>query len=147
MTPDLQQLIDIWTEANVPDDLQRYLGLTCSITSIKNFLDYVVREDFQTEWKDIVMSVFPVTTEFTMEAQRMYVSKLRGSYRIALEMEDQIAEKKSKKEKDKDETDMEKPLSKDDVKELKKSWRAVHDWDPSKYMIAHPRSGTGPSES
>ena len=109
LTPDMQELIDIWSEADVPDPVMKYLGLTCCIGCVKTFLDYVIRKGMEAEWKEIVVSAFPVSVDFPMEAQTLYVSKLRGPYRVALEMEDQVAEKKNKKAKDEQETDMEKP--------------------------------------
>ena len=120
LTPEMQELIDIWTEAGVPDPLMKYLGLTCSIVDVKTFLDYIIRKDMEAEWKEIVDDTFPVSADFPRERQRLYVSKLRGSYRVALELEDQVAEKKAKKTKEEEETDMEKPLSSEGVRVLKK---------------------------
>ena len=59
LTPDMSEFIDIWTEAGVPDPLMKYLGLTCSIGCVKTFLDYVIREDMEAEWKEVVATAFP----------------------------------------------------------------------------------------
>ena len=99
LTPEMQEVIQLWTAAQVPDPLMRYLGLTCGLDSVSTFLDYVARKDSDNEWCEIVQDAFPVTADFTAEMRRLYVAKVRGAYRVALEMEGQQAENKTSEPK------------------------------------------------
>ena len=138
LTAEMQEVIQLWTDAQVPDPMMRYLGLTCGLDSVSTFLDYVARKDSDAEWRDIVQDAFPVTPEFTAEQRRLYVAKVRGAYRVALEMEGQQAANKTARAKDAAETDLEKAMSAEDVAKLKKAWDNLHTWSPTLYMKPHP---------
>ena len=73
----------------MPEVVQTYPRGACSINTTSLFLDYVVRADMETEWKEIINTAFPVNAEtgITAETQRLYVSKLRGAYRIARDID------------------------------------------------------------
>ena len=103
-------LTGIFFSAGVPPHLQNYLTDTVGISTVHDFLDYVVRKDMETEWKEIIVEAFPVDdqSQVTTISQRLLVTKVRGAYRIAIELEGQLAEKKAKRTKDEEETDMKK---------------------------------------
>ena len=86
------------------------------------FLAYVVRKDYETEWKSIVEGAYPVqpareagentpaVVAFTQNDQRYVIAKMRTIYRIAMESLDEDASVRAKQREDEVTADLEKPL-------------------------------------
>ena len=129
---------EILKRADVPQDLQEYFRDVCKVTSVQLFLSYVVRKDFESELKEIIVACFRVSESFTAEQQRLYVSKARGAYRVALDVEQAIAAQSAKRAADQAETDLEKNLDPETIKQIQESWTNVHDWMLTKSMRAAP---------
>ena len=138
VSADLAQIFD---SAGLPPHLQNYLTDTSGICSVDEFLDYVVRKNMEQEWKEIIVEAFPVDEQsrMTLITQRLLVAKVRGAYRIAVELEGQLADKKAKRTKDEEETDMEKALAPEVVKSLKDAWAQLHSWNPTRFMKPAPQ--------
>ena len=94
----LPALGDIFNSVGAPEDLRKYFTETCRLGDIHSFLDYVVRKDYESELRDIVKEKFQVQGEFTLESQRLFVTKARGAYRLALEAVATEREKATKAE-------------------------------------------------
>ena len=134
-------LAQIFHSAGLPPHLHNYLTDTSGICSVGEFLDYVVRRDMEQEWKDIIVEAFPVDEQSRMTpiTQRLLVAKVRGAYRIAVELEGQLADKKAKRTKDEEETDFEKALAPEVLKGLKEAWAGLHSWNPVRFMKPAPQ--------
>ena len=124
--------------AGTPEEVQQYLTETCQITSRQEFLDYVVRANFETELKEILATKFPVSDQFTIEKQRLYVTKARGAYRLALELDKYVVAQFEKQVADRGEADVEKPLDAATLAVMKQDWANFHKWTPVKSMRAAP---------
>ena len=53
-------LHNVFKEADTPEELQHFLETTLDITSVGYFVEYVVRTNYQEEWRNLV-SGFPST--------------------------------------------------------------------------------------
>ena len=131
-------LAGVFAAAGVPEEVKTYLTETCMVKNVDNFLDYVVRKKFEEEISEIVKAKFAISETFTHESQRLYISKLRGAYRVALLVEESAHNQRAKKANDQTETDLERPLDPDTVKDIKAAWRARHTWDPVDTIRAAP---------
>ena len=135
----------VFEKAEVPQPLATYITDTCMVTTVDDFLSYVVRGKFEEELKDVVVERFPVVeaaenvTAFTIQQQRLYITKLRAAYRLAVEAEAQANAAKERNQADKVETDMEKPLGPELEQSLAERWAALHNWQPIKSMKAAPK--------
>ncbi|CAK0807283.1 unnamed protein product, partial [Prorocentrum cordatum] len=135
----LPALGDIFSGVGAPEDLTKYFVETCQLGDIHSFLDYVVRKEYESELRDIVKEKFPVQGEFTLESQRLFVTKARGDYRLALETVATEQQKATKAEASKGESeDAEKELDPDTRKRLKETWEAVRKWTPDRSMKPAP---------
>ena len=132
----------IFAKVEAPQELVSYFTETCKLVTVDLFLDYVVRDNYETELKSIVSEKFQVKEDFTAEEQRLYISKARGAYRLALEMvrssKDRQAADAAREEQLKTETDVERDLDPEFRKALKKQWADNHDWTPHRSMKAGP---------
>ena len=131
-------LMEIFAKAGAPDALRDYFISDCQLISLDLFLDYVVRQTLEQEIKDTVVEKFKVNEGFTIEQQRLFVSKARGAYRIALQMHQSLQKRSEQHAADQLEADIEKNLDPETIAQLKKSWSDLHPWQPVKSMRAAP---------
>ena len=129
---------EVLDKAAVPEDLKKYLTDTCGVDTLQLLLGYVVRAQYETELAAIVKDQFKVKEGFTAEQQRLYVSKLRGAYRTAMDVEEAMKGQAAKRLQENSELDLEKPLDPGTAQELKAAWFRKHDWQPTKYMRSGP---------
>ena len=54
------QVADILAEAEAPEMLNDFILKDLQLGKIADFVAYVVREDYQAEWKQIVEGAFPL---------------------------------------------------------------------------------------
>ena len=104
------------------------------LNNVSDLISYVAKNTYEEEWKDIVAGAFPIrapraavaavpATEsapaqaavnadagFTIAEQRLLISRMRTTHRIALTVEEDAAEDKAAARKEQYEADMEKPL-------------------------------------
>ena len=52
-------LQNIFTEAETPYEIQHLLVSVLGINSVAEFIEYVVRANYQEEWRQIVSGAFP----------------------------------------------------------------------------------------
>ena len=148
-------LQNVFREAETPQELQDFLENTLDITSVGDFVEYVVRANYQEEWRNLVAGAFPVrprveaveATEdapatpavnaFTDIDQRKLVAKMRNTYKVALGAEKEEEDTKKKAREDQVAEDMEKPLDPDLKRQVASLW--THDWQPISSMKAAPK--------
>ena len=109
-------LAAVFDEADTPDALKHWLQSTVGIRRVSDLVDYVHKDQYDKEWRSLVMGAFPVMTDqtkrdavpaagdtpataaapavegFPERKQRMLVSRMRTTYRVALGMERKQAE-------------------------------------------------------
>ena len=91
----------IFDAAATPEELQHFIVDVLKIATVTDFIQYVVRKDYQEEWKEIIAGAFPVraaaaareATEeslavaavgaFTLLEQRTLIAKIRATYKVA----------------------------------------------------------------
>ena len=135
----MANLTEVLKQNNVPEPLVEFLTTTCGNTTIEMFLDMVVKADYETELRDMVKAKFPVSEAFTADAQRIFVTKARGAYRIAFEMAAAgKAEAEEAKRTKAPEGDIERELDPETRASLKKTWDASTSWSPDKTMKGAP---------
>ena len=144
-------LRDVLAQAEVPTLLMDYISDVWLIKRLEDFLCYVVKSSYEQEWCDVVKAAFPVVAAreasegqpaveaFTDPMQRIWISKLRAAYAVALRSFDAVEDATQKAKDDKMETDMEKPLDPEVERQLIEGWRRFHDWEPTKSMKAAPK--------
>ena len=127
-------LNDIFDKANTPKVLRDFILTDLQLDSIADLIGYVAQSSYETEWKDIIVGAFPVraATEskeavlaaegvlaqpaveaspgFLDRDQRLLISRMRTTHRMALDVEKEDAEDKAAAKKEQYEADMEKPL-------------------------------------
>ena len=148
-------LQNVFTEADTPQELQRFLTSTLDINSVGEFVEYVVRDNYQEEWRNVVTGAFPLraavaaaeatehapavlaVTAFTDISQRKLVAKMRLTYKVALGAEREEEDTKKKAREDQVAEDMEKPLDPDLKRQVAGLW--THDWQPIGSMKAAPK--------
>ena len=137
-------LQNVFKEAGTPDELQHFLETTLDITSVGDFVEYVVRANYQEEWRNLVSGAFPVRAgvaaveasehspatpavpAFTDIDQRKLIAKMRATYKVALGAEKEEEDTKKKAREDQVAEDMEKPLDPDLKRQVACLW--THDW-------------------
>ena len=156
----LQGLLD---RAETPDVLQKFLKDDLKLHKISDLISYVAKSTFEEEWKEIVAGAFPIRAPraaaaavpasdgvpaqaaviedpgFSMVDQRLLISRMRTTHRIALTVEDDEAEDKAAARKDQYEADMEKPLDEQTRKRYKNQWANRHAWEPVASMKGAPK--------
>ena len=148
----LSTLEAVFEKADTPMDLRHWLQDILGIVSIPDLLGYVQKDQYEREWRDLVHGAFPIVlaqeareaTEATegspaqparlaVEAfddkrQRILVSRMRSTYKVALGV-DQAAEESLKATKqDTYQADLEQPLDPETRRRLKTSWAGIHNW-------------------
>ena len=150
-----EALENVFTEAETPQELQNFLRVTLDLNSVGDFVEYVVRANFQEKWRNLIVGAFPTrsavavaaatedraavleVTAFTDIDQRKLVAKMRNTYKVALGAETEVEDKKKKAREDQVAEDMEKPLDPDLKRQVAGLW--THDWQPISSMRAAPK--------
>ena len=144
-------MADVYEKAETPLEMQTFISSVLGLQKLQDFLAYVVRKDYETEWKAIVEGAFPVTpareagegTEavvaFTQNDQRFVIAKMRTTYRIAMECLDEDATVRAKQREDEVTADLEKPLDPATKEELADNWNKDNKWQPVPSMKAAPK--------
>ena len=103
-------------------------------------LDMVVCGACEAELRDLVVAKFPLSEAFSADQQRLYVTKARGAYRVAIENEQEIKEMEVEQKKNiaAPEGDLECELDQTTRANVKDAWDAAHPWTPDKSMKAAP---------
>ena len=159
----LTTLQAVFEKAGTPQDLQIYLTDTLKLASISDLVGYTEREHYEREWRELIVGVFPVVAArearaavpasegvaaqlgepavsgFTAAEQRLLVSRMRTTYRIAMGAEHDEEEEKKAAKQDAYQADMEKPLDPETRKRLRKQWQDLHAWQPVASMKAAPK--------
>ena len=148
-------LQNVFREAETPQELQDFLENTLGIMCVGDFVEYVVRANYQEEWRTIVTGAFPLRAKveavaaaqlaaatpeiiaFTDIDQRKLVAKMRNTYKVAIGAEKEEEEMKKKARDDQVAEDMEKPLDPDLKRQVASLW--THDWQPISSMKAAPK--------
>ena len=86
-------------EAEAPQALLDFILDSCSLSKVPDLLAYVIKGNYEQEWKDIIEGAFPLiqasaaTAEqaavvgFTNAQRRTYIAKMRLSYSMAMKCE------------------------------------------------------------
>ena len=56
----LVTLQSVYAQALVPEQLVVYLTETLQLQTVENFVNYVVKSEYEAEWRDIIQGAFPV---------------------------------------------------------------------------------------
>ena len=124
----------VFEKAETPEVLQIYITRTLKVANVQEFIGYVIRRDYEAEWKGIVEGAFPLreakaagegseaADAFTVKDQRIMISKIRTTYRIAMGAEEEDEGIKAKQRDDELTADLEKPLDQALKEQL------VHNW-------------------
>ena len=107
----LANLEAVYTKADTPVTLQKWLSETLELTRISDMVGYVEKEQYEREWRELVMGAFPIVAAqeaqeaeaasegrlarpaqaavaaFTDQQQRLLVSRMRTTYKVALGVE------------------------------------------------------------
>ena len=136
----MADLMAIFDKMEMPGPLAYWLSTGLGNTSTAMFLDMVVRKDYETELKEMILSKFAVSETFPADTQRFYVTKARGAYRVAIEKEQEIKEMEVEQKKNiaAPEGDLERELDQNTRAILKDAWDAARPWTPDKSMKAAP---------
>ena len=114
-------MADVYEKAETPVEMQTFISSVLGLQKLQDFLAYVVRKDYETEWKGIVEGAFPpreakaagegvdAVEGFNTNDLRFLVSKMRTTYRIAMETQEEDATVRSKQREDELTADLEKP--------------------------------------
>ena len=159
----LVTLEEVFNKADTPTLLKDWLQTTLEITRISDLVDYVDKDEYANEWRDLVIGAFPVRPEqeaqdaipaagdtpatpavpavegFSVGKQRILVSRMRTTYKVALGVEQEEAEDKKAAKQVAYQTDLELPLDPETRKRLKAAWSATHPWQPVPSMKAGPK--------
>ena len=93
----------VFEKAETPIELQTFITTVLGLQKLQDFLAYVVRKDYETEWKGIIEGAYPVQVAqeagegaaavlaFTQNDQRYEIAQMRTTYRIAIESLDEDA--------------------------------------------------------
>ena len=138
-------LTDLFKKVEAPEELITFFVTTSKLASVDLFLDYVVKDKYEVELKEIITEAFPVADSAegrTLVDQRLLVSKARGAYRLAMEYKESEKQNRDKSEALKTDADMEKDIGETEKKRLKETWNKTHDWlpDPSVRAAPHLRN-------
>ena len=156
----LQGLLD---KAETPEVLQHFLREDLKLRNVSDLISYVAKNSFEEEWKEIVAGAFPVRAPrtavsavaasdgvparaavaedpgFTVVDQRLLISRMRSTHRLALTVEEDAAEDKAAARKEQYEADMEKPLDEQTRTRYKRQWTNRHAWEPVASMKGAPK--------
>ena len=144
-------MTDVYDKAETPVQMQTFISSVLGLDRLQDFLSYVARKDYETEWKAIVEGAFPVTpareagegvdavVAFTLQDQRFVIAKMRTTYRIAMECLDEDATVRAKQREDEVTADYEKPLDPATKEELADSWDRDQKWQPVPSMKVAPK--------
>ena len=115
--------------SSVQDQVADYIIEACGVANTTDFLNYFARANFEKEIEDMAKDKFKLTEEFEIETQRLYTSRARAAYRLAIEVSDRVkAEADKPKVQDTDHPDQERPLDPVTVEQLEKAWTELHKW-------------------
>ena len=134
VTKEDQGLQQIYESTQVQNPVSVYLSEVCGVATTTDLLGYFAVGTFEAEIKDVLAAKFPVTpaTEgtpaMTIELQRLYISRLRAAFKLAMETDKRIKAEAAKpaEAQDKDCLDMERPLDPASVEKLEKTWDELH---------------------
>ena len=110
-----QGLDSIFQQVELQQPLKDYLVKVCKLQTTSDFLGYCAASTFETELMEVVKAKFPVVeatetvTGFTMEEQRLYVSRARSAFRLALQVQAQLVADNAKPKEDTSNPDLERP--------------------------------------
>ena len=126
--------------------VKTYLTAGCGIGTTTDFLGYFMEQTFETEIKTLLEAKFPVGDPskdegVAMETQRLYISRLRGAYRLALEVDKRIKQEAALPQPPKDEeaNDLEKPMDPTSIERLDSTWTATHQLKFINFMKPAPQ--------
>ena len=126
-------LANIFDKADTTEMLRDFILNDLKIISIADLIGYVAQDSYESEWKDIIAGAFPVrpaivakdavagaegrvaqpaveaSPGFLIQDQRLLISRMRTTHRMALGVEKEDAEDKAAAKKEQYEADMEKP--------------------------------------
>ena len=153
----------VFEKADTPDNLKQWLQEVLEIGRIADLVSYVQKSSYESEWLDLVRGAFPVVEAreaqeatpasegvaaqpaqpavegFSEHKQRMLVSRMRQTYKVALSVEQEQEEDVKAAKQDTYNADMEQPLDPETRKRLKTSWSGMHVWNPVPSMKAGPK--------
>ena len=159
----LANLTAVFEKADTPQELRHYLQDTLELARISDLVGYVERETYEREWKELIVGAFPIVqareavearaaTEdqrgheaspavpgFTAQQQRLLISRMRSTYKVAMGVEREEEETQKTAKEDAYQADMEKPLDPETRRRLKKQWDDLHDWQPLASMKSGPK--------
>ena len=55
------RLGDVFEQAGTPQELKTFIVTTLKLTTVPDLLGYVIRKEYEQEWRDIVAGAFPVS--------------------------------------------------------------------------------------
>ena len=70
--------------------MKTYLTTDCGIVTTTDLLGYLAEGPFETEIKEVLVGKFAVSEHLTVEAQRLYVSRLRAAYKLGVDTDKRI---------------------------------------------------------
>ena len=130
-----QGLQQIYESAQVQKPVSDYLSDLCGVATTTDLLGYFAVSTFEAEIKEVLAAKFPVVAatdegppEMKIETQRLYISRLRAAFKLAMETDRRIKAEAAKpaEAQDKDCLDLERPLDPASVEKLEKSWDELH---------------------
>ena len=153
----------VFDKADTPANLRQWLQEVLEVKRIADLVSYVQESHYESGWLDLVRGAFPVVeareaqeaTEaaegvaaqparpavegLTEHKQRILVSRMRQTYKVALGVEQEKEEDVKAAKQDTYQADLEQPLDPETRKRLKTSWAGMHIWNPAPSMKAGPK--------
>ena len=153
ITADDQGLVQVYTASSLPGPVVAYLTESCQIKSITDLVMYVATSTWEKEIADVVKGKFPVkeakaATEgaaavlaFTAEQQRLYVSRARAAYKLALDVAEKAKNEQNKtiEKDDAEHPDVDRPLDAATIEQLETQWSAEHTFRFISHMRPAPQ--------
>ena len=131
-----QGLLQILRTTLVQQEVIDYLMKVCELQTTSYLLGYVGHATYESELADIIKKRFPEKAAegegspgFPVEKQRLYITKLRAAFKMALEVQDRVTKAKEKPDTPEEAgADIERPLDSKAVEALEAAWKAKHDF-------------------
>ena len=153
----------VFEKAETPDVLREWISETLEIVSVGDLLGYVEKGHYEREWRDLIVGAFPVvlpqvavnailaaegqeaqpmrpaTQGFSDGKQRLLISRMRTTYKMALGVEQADEEDVKAAKMDVLQADPERPLDPETHRRLIESWKELQGWQPVQSMKAAPK--------
>ena len=131
-----QGLDQILKSCNCQEAVIEYIKAS-GMTTTSDFLGFFTQSTFESEIADLLRSQFQVTADFKLEQQKLFISRTRAAYKLAMEV---VAHVKSDAMKQPEELnpDLERPLDEKTINDLTARWDAMHPFTFLASMKAAP---------